>query len=296
MPLPTTIKLGIPKSWDEFEDMVADIVKIEYGDPLAARYGRTGQRQDGIDIFGNSEKLPKFGIQCKNKEDISKEEILEQIKEAEHFQPSLNYLIFATTSKRDATLQTELAEISEKRLTEKKFEVRIIFWEDISLILSGSRNLMEKYYSQFGSSAMSFDKIEGMILNSKKEDWIFSDTDGIYTYKSDVNLTIRRSEVDPNRVFEGEEWVSDKFFLHKAYTSHHDIFYGNSFIKRVYMVSVDGYRAYIPYPSLPDLKITPFEYSFGRIVNDCYNWSDSFGENHFDRYLKRLKISIKREE
>ncbi|MFH1311475.1 MAG: hypothetical protein ABIH65_03660 [Nanoarchaeota archaeon] len=291
MPLPPTTKLPIPKSWDEFEDIISDIVKFEYEDPFATRYGRTGQRQNGIDIFGNSKKLPKFGVQCRNKENINKKEILEEIKKAEQFRPPLKYLIFATTSKRNATLQTKIAEISEKRLAEEKFEVRTLFWEDISLILSGNRNLLEKYFPQFGNSAISFDKIKEMILHSKKEDWIFSDEDGIYTYKNDVNLTIKRESFDESHEFE-EEWVSGKFLLHKAHTSHHNIFYGNSFIKRIYMVSVDGYRAYIPYPHMPDLNITLFEYRFGRIINDCYNYSDSFGENHFDKYLKRLNISM----
>jgi hypothetical protein len=292
MPTGTTSKLPIPKSWDEFEDIVADVCRVDFKDAFAKRYGRMGQRQNGIDIYGQHKEIGFFGVQCKNTEKISIEEIKEEINKTTNFLHPMNIFIIATTSFRDRTIQDEIFKISLEYEKERQLRIEILFWEDISLIISGYDFLMQKHYSEFFSSNMSIDKIKQMIVNSTKKDWDFKDEDATYTFKNDVYLTIKRSEQDKGREFE-EEWISGKFGLHKAYTSHHDIYYGSSLIERIPMVAVDSYRAYIPYPkSHKELKITPFQYIFGRIVNDCYNYPEMFGENHFDYYLRTLKIQI----
>jgi len=204
----------------------------------------------------------------------------------------LDLFIFVVSSFRDVTIQKKVWEISEKRKTENKFEVKILFWDDLTLIISGNYNLMQKHFPQFISNSSSWEKIKDIILNSTFEDWLFDDTEGVYTYKYDTNLTIKRSSHDGGRKFE-EEWA--KIGLHEGYTSHHDIYYGNSFIKRSYMVAVDSYRAYIPYPDR-NMEISIFDYNFGRIVNDAYKYPDQFGANWFDYYLDKCKISVKREE
>ena len=58
MPSPTTTKLPIPKSWDEFEDIVADVLKLRWKNPHVTRNGRSGQRQHGVDICGTAAHLP----------------------------------------------------------------------------------------------------------------------------------------------------------------------------------------------------------------------------------------------
>ena len=45
MPSPATTDLPIPKSWDEFEDICADLLKHRWGDPYVTRHGRPGQKQ-----------------------------------------------------------------------------------------------------------------------------------------------------------------------------------------------------------------------------------------------------------
>ena len=39
MPSPTTTDLPIPKSWDEFEDICADLLKRLWHDPYVVRHG-----------------------------------------------------------------------------------------------------------------------------------------------------------------------------------------------------------------------------------------------------------------
>ena len=56
-----------PRSWDEFEDLVRDLYAREWGDPHTQRHGRTGQPQQGVDVYGQPRALggQYAGIQCK---------------------------------------------------------------------------------------------------------------------------------------------------------------------------------------------------------------------------------------
>jgi hypothetical protein len=47
-----------PKTWQQFEELCADIYAADWSDPAVQRYGRGGQSQHGVDIGGFSR--PKF--------------------------------------------------------------------------------------------------------------------------------------------------------------------------------------------------------------------------------------------
>lgn len=67
MPTVSTSELPIPKSWDEFEDIVWNLYTRKWSDPHAKRFGRQGQGQYGIDIYGQPAYLhgQYAAIQCK---------------------------------------------------------------------------------------------------------------------------------------------------------------------------------------------------------------------------------------
>jgi hypothetical protein len=50
MPTIATSQLPIPKDWNEFEDICADLFSLIWNDHNTVRYGRAGQRQNGVDI------------------------------------------------------------------------------------------------------------------------------------------------------------------------------------------------------------------------------------------------------
>lgn len=93
MPLPSEYNLPPTKDPGEFEDMVCDVCIKRFGRGFQ-RYGRSGQRQSGIDIISTgAEKL--IGIQCKNYE-LSAKEIENIIEEARKFKQPMaefNHLI-----------------------------------------------------------------------------------------------------------------------------------------------------------------------------------------------------------
>ncbi|MEG4281056.1 hypothetical protein QUA62_26875 [Microcoleus sp. MON1_C1] len=152
MPTPSTSHLPKPKSWDEFEDITWEIYQRKWQDNHAQRYGRSGQPQNGIDIYGRPNSSDKYiGVQCKRYEDnkLNQQIIQAEIVKAECFSPPLSEYIIATTASRDTKLQDFVLSLNEKRRVENKFSVYIVFWEDICNDLAdpNNRDLLKKYYS-----------------------------------------------------------------------------------------------------------------------------------------------------
>jgi hypothetical protein len=94
MPTLATSQLPPPSSWDEFEQMCADLFEFEWGDRHTTRYGRQGQRQHGVDIYGSPGENLNAGVQCKGKrlwppKDLTTSEIDGEVEEAKKFTPRL---------------------------------------------------------------------------------------------------------------------------------------------------------------------------------------------------------------
>lgn len=154
MPTPSTSDLPKPKSWDEFEDITWEIYKRKWHDNHAQRYGRSGQPQNGIDIYGRPNSSGKYiGVQCKRYKDnkLHQKIIKEEIVKAEYFSPPLSEYIIATTASRDTKLQDFVRSLNEKRGLENKFPVYIVFWEDIcnDLVDPNNRDLLKKHYPEW---------------------------------------------------------------------------------------------------------------------------------------------------
>ncbi len=154
MPTPSTSDLPKPKSWDEFEDITWESYKRKWHDNHAQKYGRSGQAQNGIDIYGRQNSSGNYiGVQCKRYEDnkLNQKIIKEEIVKAECFSPPLSEYIIATTASRNTKLQDFVRSLNEERGLENKFPVYIVFWEDIcnDLVAPNNRDLLEKHYSEW---------------------------------------------------------------------------------------------------------------------------------------------------
>ena len=66
MPTLASANIPTPKSWDEFEDIALSAAKLRWRSENFFRHGRTGQRQDGVDIFGTPDDGRQRGLQGKN--------------------------------------------------------------------------------------------------------------------------------------------------------------------------------------------------------------------------------------
>lgn len=296
MPTIATSKLPPPKSWDEFEAIVCDVAILKWENPNIKRYGRRGQPQHGVDIIGEPFHLNNeyAGIQCKNVDSITLKSITDEIKKAESFDPPIKEFVIAHTGKSDAVLESSMMKTSTDRKNKGKFGVALWSWEDIVLELASDSELVSKHYPQLLNTNTTDYKVIKMIVDSDISDWKYDDEEGIYTYKKDVNLRIELQRKDEYFGSNFDEPWLKHFADSNGHRMIYNIYYGNSFIQKEYVVGVDGYRAYIPYPidqHTSNPKLTPWRYKFGNIIHTAGpGYSGPF--HSFDHYLKKANITV----
>ncbi|MGF1593774.1 MAG: hypothetical protein ACFCUW_10870 [Kiloniellaceae bacterium] len=106
--LPLTTRLSIeipkPKDWQAFQRNCVLLFRSELNDPNAQEYGRSGQKQGGIDILGRRGGSGEHfvGVQCRLIAHPLKEaKILSDAREAIKLKAGIKQLIFATTAPDD---------------------------------------------------------------------------------------------------------------------------------------------------------------------------------------------------
>lgn len=150
MPALSNVELPRPKDWNEFEDICLSACKSRWENANFSRFGRSGQKQNGVDIHGYNTLGASIGVQCKNTLSSLTEKIIEtEINKAEHFTPSISELYIATSASSDVNLQRYIMEVSKHRVASGKFGVGILFWSDIEQDLSKNINEVARFYPQF---------------------------------------------------------------------------------------------------------------------------------------------------
>jgi len=149
-----------PQNWQDFEDMVLDVAKVTIADNFD-KYGRAGQQQYGVDIYGHDKNWSCVGIQCKHKRQydcngsvvgynttITTNDIDDELQMAMQFTPKLTKFIIATTSLRDIKLQNHANYLNQHR-DANGFIVEIWFWEKFQLDFNKNSSLLYYYYDNF---------------------------------------------------------------------------------------------------------------------------------------------------
>ena len=138
-----------PSDWNVLEDIVADVFSRKYRNYNFQRYGRSGQRQSGIDIAGPTE-IGLIGIQCKHHPagNISTNEIDRELKLSEKFLPILGEFIIATSADRDTKVHSHVMNLSAQRKTKGKYPIVIKFWDDIYNWLVEYPDLIYKHFTK----------------------------------------------------------------------------------------------------------------------------------------------------
>lgn len=144
-----TMRLNVPKSWDEFEDICKSSFQLRWSTHNLTRHGRTGQKQDGVDVYGNDSFAQFVGIQCKNTvSGIDQQTIVDEVKKAEKFKPEIKVLYIATTAPRDATIQAFVRQFNVGRQQQGKFPISVEFWDDITADLVKDPAVLRIHYPQ----------------------------------------------------------------------------------------------------------------------------------------------------
>ncbi len=151
MPTIASSQLDPPKSWDEFEDLCADLFALEWGDKNAVRHGRQGQSQNGVDFYGRNGKGNFAGVQCKGKRrwppaKLTEKEIDGEVAKALRFRPPLKEFTIATSSDDDTRLQAHVRAITSRHKTKGLFSVHVLGWNELARRLTRYPSLIEKHY------------------------------------------------------------------------------------------------------------------------------------------------------
>jgi hypothetical protein len=149
-----------PRYWQEFEDLTAAVFPYVFEDPSPQKFGRSGQAQHGVDVYGDeSRRAGLVGIQCKRMEEldenndpypggsITRKVLRDEYQKALTFRPPLSLWVFATTAKRDARIQQYAAELSDHSKQKGSFRVKIWFWDDYLTYLNNHDDLIQTYYN-----------------------------------------------------------------------------------------------------------------------------------------------------
>ncbi len=137
MPTYANLTLTPPVYWEEFEDMLLDLFRAEWKDPHTQKHGRSGQSQNGVDVFGQPDQNEEWsGVQAKKKDrlaasTVTTRELQAEVNKAKKFKPKLSEFILATTGKRDKNIQEQARLITEAHQNEGLFRVHVYSWEDL---------------------------------------------------------------------------------------------------------------------------------------------------------------------
>jgi len=150
MPNANNEQLRPPRDWDEFEDICADLFSLEWGDPHVVRYGRSGQSQNGVDIYGKA-NAADAGVQCKSKREwppteLTIPEIDAEIEKAKNFSPKLKTYIIVTTAENDARVTDHVNAVSAKHAKCGLFSVHVYGWMELTRRIRNHPKLLEKHF------------------------------------------------------------------------------------------------------------------------------------------------------
>ena len=165
--MPTRLNTNFPRlsDPDEFESLVRDICAFEWNDPNTQKFGRKGQKQSGVDVYGRPYKHRGIyrGAQCKLRtkgDQLSESKIKNEVTEARGFPHKLDKLIIVTDAPRDSGTQIIIDKINENEVKNGGFQVVIWFWDDVTERLAAYPGLIVKYYRDFYANLTSLPHVE----------------------------------------------------------------------------------------------------------------------------------------
>jgi len=149
-----------PRSWEQFEELCADIFQATWRDPALVRHGRAGQRQNGVDIVARQGGRYPIGLQCKRRsrwpvKKLRTDEIDTEILEAKKFDPPLESFYILTTAEDDAKLQGHVRAINKLHKTQGLFNVVLLGWGEIVRRATLHEDVANKHFGRSGGEPRS---------------------------------------------------------------------------------------------------------------------------------------------
>jgi len=150
MPLLTMLKLPPPVDPREFEAMVETVLRERYDRPQLVRFGRPGQRQDGIDgLDPLATGRDEFVWQATLTQDDAMQKLTADLKKMDGRRFHPGRFVFVVGRSRDAAIQAEIKALSSKRRLRGQCQVEVLFWEDIAQAILDDQSLLARWYPEF---------------------------------------------------------------------------------------------------------------------------------------------------
>ncbi|WP_374527127.1 hypothetical protein [Novosphingobium sp.] len=148
-----------PLYWQQFEELAAGMLREVYDIANAQQYGRPGQAQDGVDVYGKSRRYGMIGIQCKRLADldengnpypggpVNRKFLRDAADESLAFSPSLSLWILATTARRDTKVQGFVEELNKDWAAAGHDRTAMVWsWDECISYLNSFPPLQQWYY------------------------------------------------------------------------------------------------------------------------------------------------------
>jgi len=157
-----------PRNWQDFEQLTKDVAKYRLAGDFE-NYGRQGQAQDGVDVYGWDKNDINTGLQCKHKghtpstvkkivTSVTTNTIDAEVSLADSFTPKLDRFIIATTTFRDVDIQTHLNKLNDSRKGKGLAKIEIWFWEAFEEEINKHSELAYFYYDAILKKFKQYDK------------------------------------------------------------------------------------------------------------------------------------------
>ncbi|MGC2971855.1 hypothetical protein [Paraburkholderia aspalathi] len=153
MTSPTSVPILPPADWQQLERLTRAVFS-ELFNANFSRYGRSGQRQYGIDVLGRRSTGAVIGVQCKGRssgpgKQLTTKEIDRVIKEAESFPDQLDEFYIITTAPENQVLQQYVFNLSGARKAAGNFPVILWSWQSMEDQIRSCPRVLSTYYGQW---------------------------------------------------------------------------------------------------------------------------------------------------
>jgi hypothetical protein len=157
-----------PANWQDFQILTLRLVE-QVCDPATVReYGRQGQRQNGVDVYGEIFGGLHLGVQCKQMQpgkQLTLKIIKSEADKARSFSPALDTFVIATTLAEDTALHKSVTTLNAAK--SYPFKISYWSWARFNDGLNRSSKLVQESYKAY---AKAFDvKEETLELDALRE-------------------------------------------------------------------------------------------------------------------------------
>ena len=163
------VSIPKPKDWQSFERSMTVLMACVLDDPNTTCNGRSGQPQNGVDVYGYRKRdvTQLVGVQCKKKlhVQVTEKELRDEVGKARNFKPNLKEFILATTAPRDQAIQTVARAITDE-LSKTAWPVTVVVWgwDDIEERASKYKDAFSAFDPTYNPYAeRAFEKLEATL-------------------------------------------------------------------------------------------------------------------------------------